>query len=118
MNSVIGAILSTNLFWFYCQVYTNGLDLRTPELTAFPLPNLSDVSSSTLEKIKTKYTEYISDIEKNVIVHSTFKEYKLRKSKPLIDQLDDLVCPLYGLVQEEIQFIKNYEIEFRLSDEE
>lgn len=118
LNSVIGAILSTNLFWFYCQVYTNGLDLRTPELTAFPLPNLSEVSSLILEKIKIKYAEYLSDIEKNVIVHSTFKEYKLRKSKHLIDQLDDLVCPLYGLIREEIQFIKNYEIEFRLSDED
>lgn len=31
--------------------------------------------------------------------------------------LDDLICPLYGLSKEETDFIKNYEIEFRLDDE-
>ena len=56
-------------------------------------------------------------IERNVIKHSTFKEYKLRKSKAFIDELDDLICPLYGLTEEETNFIKNYEIKFRLEDE-
>ena len=118
LNSVVGAILSTSLFWFYCQVYTNGLDLKTPELTAFPLPDFAELSSATISAINAKYAEYLADIEKNVIHHSTFKEYKLRKSKRLIDQLDDLICPLYGLSTEETEFIKNYEIEFRVEDEE
>ena len=105
-------------FWFYCQVYTIGLDLKTPELTAFPLPDFAELSSATISAINAKYAEYLADIEKNVIHHSTFKEYKLRKSKRLIDQLDDLICPLYGLSTEETEFIKNYEIEFRVEDEE
>ena len=117
LNSVIAATLSTTLFWFYCQVYTNGLDLKTPELNAFPLPDFSKVDESTISAINKKYSEYLTDIEKNVIHHSTFKEYKLRKSKHLIDKLDDLICPLYGLTKEETDFIKNYEIEFRLDDE-
>ena len=118
LNSVIAATLSTTLFWFYCQVYTNGLDLKTPELNAFPQPDFSKVDEKTLSSIKSKYTDYLADIEKNVIQHSTFKEYKLRKSKHLIDQIDDLICPLYGLTKEETEFIKNYEIEFRVEDEE
>jgi len=32
----------------------------------------------------------------------------------LIDRINDLICPLYGLTSEETDFIKNYEIEFRL----
>lgn len=118
LNSVIAATLSTTLFWFYCQVYTNGLDLKTPELNAFPQPDFSKVNENIISAIKTKYAEYLSDIESNVIQHSTFKEYKLRKSKHLIDQLDELICPLYVLSKEETEFIKNYEIEFRVEDEE
>ena len=68
-------------------------------------------------QIKNKYEEYLEDIERNVIHHNTYKEYKLRKSKHLIDQLDDIICPLYGLTPEETEFIKNYEIEFRVDDE-
>ena len=118
LNSVIAAFLSTTLFWFYCQVYTNGLDLKTPELKSFPLPDFSAIDSKMLTAIKEKYAEYLTDIEKNVIRHSTFKEYKLRKSKHLIDQIDDLICPLYGLTKAETEFIKNYEIEFRVEDED
>ena len=118
LNSVIGAFLSTSLFWFYCQVYTNGLDLKIPELTAFPLPDFTAVQQNTIYSIKSSYAEYLSDIEKHMIKHRTFKEYKLRKSKNLIDKLDSLICPLYGLTRKEIEFIKNYEIEFRVEDEE
>jgi len=34
----------------------------------------------------------------------------------LIDRINDLICPLYGLASEETDFIKNYEIEYRVSD--
>lgn len=118
LNSLVAAALSTSLFWFYCQVYTNGLDLKTPELEAFPLPDLAQLSPATTAAIKAKYAEYLADIEKNVVRHTAFKEYKLRKSKCLIDQLDDLISPLYGLTPDETEFIKNYEIEFRVEDEE
>ena len=118
LNSVIAATLSTTLFWFYCQVYTDGLHIKSTELDTFPLPDFSKINEKTILAIKNKYAEYLSDIECNVIQHSTFKEYKLRKSKHLIDQLDELICPLYVLSKEETEFIKNYEIEFRVEDEE
>jgi len=45
---------------------------------------------------------------------SSFKEYKIGHSKYLIDKIDDIICPLYGLTSEETDFIKNYEMKFRL----
>lgn len=118
LNSPIAAILSTSLFWFYCQVYTDGLHIKATEIDTFPLPDFTKVPSEKSAAIRAKYAEYLSDIERNVIQHTTFKEYKLRKSKHLIDQLDDLICPLYGLTAEETEFIKNYEIEFRVEETE
>ena len=117
LNSLIAAALSTTLFWFYGQVYTDGLHIKATELEIFPLPDFYAIDSGKLDVIKAKYAEYLADIERNVIKHSTFKEYKLRKSKAFIDELDDLICPLYGLTEEETNFIKNYEIKFRLEDE-
>jgi hypothetical protein len=68
----------------------------------------------------------LADIERNANIRQTtkyanidsFKEYKIGKSKHLIDQIDNIICPLYGLTKEETEFIKNYEIQFRLQDEE
>jgi len=125
MADSIAAILSSNLyFWFY-QIYSNNLDLKTYEIDSFGLPNLNRGVIEQLEKI---YADYLIDIEKNANIRITaenssynvseFKEYKIGKSKHLIDQIDDIICPLYGLTSEEADFIKNYEIEFRLSDSE
>lgn len=69
------------------------------------------------------YDEYLQDIEKNVIVHKSssynvefFKEYKIGKSKKYIDRLDDLVGEMYNLTKEQIDFIKNFEINVRISE--
>ncbi len=45
------------------------------------------------------------------------RNIKLENQKKLIDKIDDVICPLYGLNEEESNFIKNYEIEYRLSDD-
>ena len=118
----IGAVLSSNLFFWFYQIYSNNLDLKTYEVESFAFPNLNDKAIENLEKL---YSDYLIDIEKNANIRTTsgkssynvseFKEYKIGKSKHIIDQIDDLICPLYGLTTEETEFIKNYEIEFRLS---
>lgn len=123
-RDAIGCILSSNLsFWFY-QIYSNNLDWKGYELESFTIPELS---KDSLKQLSELYREYQDDIEKNANTRvasgksrynvNTFKEYKIGKSKTIIDKIDDIICPLYGLTSEEKDFVKNYEIEFRLSDE-
>jgi adenine-specific DNA-methyltransferase len=123
--NVIGAILSSNLyFWFY-QIYSNNLDLKSYEIESFTIP-IEKLTDEIIIKLEQIYSSYLADIERNANIRQTtkyanidsFKEYKIGKSKHLIDQIDDIICPLYGLTKEETEFIKNYEIQFRLQDEE
>ena len=119
----IGAILSSSLFWWYQQVYTNGLDLKSYEIESFPIP-VDGLTAPVRRKIEKLYEQYLQSIERHVIERETteykyvtkFKEYKIRYSKALIDKIDDLICPLYGLTDEERDFIKNYEIKFRIDE--
>jgi len=121
----IGAILSSNLyFWFY-QIYSDNLNLKAYEIESFkiPLEKLTDKQIETLEKL---YEAYLKDIEANSNVRQTtryanidsFREYKIGKSKSLIDKIDDFICPLYGLTQEETDYLKNYEIAYRMTDDD
>lgn len=122
--NIIGCVLSSNLsFWFY-QIYSNNLDWKSYEIESFTLPKLSNEDIDILEKL---YDKYLKDIEKNANVRlstgnskylvDSFKEYKIVRSKPIIDEIDDYIGPLYGLTQEEIDFVKNYELEFRMAGE-
>lgn len=89
------------------------------------MPYLSNQACRDLSAL---YREYLEDIERNANTRHTsgassytidsFKEYKIGRSKHLIDRIDDYICPLYGLSLEETEFIKNYDIEFRLGDED
>ena len=121
----IGCIMSSNLsFWFY-QIYSNNLDWKGYEINEFRIPNLSDYDIKILNQL---YDRYLTDIENNANIRissgtssynvTSFKEYKIGRSKAIIDEIDDYIGPLYGLTLEEIDFIKNYEIEFRMSGDE
>ena len=117
----VGCILSSNLsFWFY-QIFSDNL---TYEIENFTIPQLS---TKDIEYLDGLYSRYLSDIEAKANIRTTsgestynvdsFKEYKIVRSKAIIDEIDDYICPLYGLTQEETGFIKNYELEFRLAGE-
>lgn len=106
--NAIGAILSSNLFFYYSQVYSDAYHLTPRDLYSFGLPG--DIETQVIiDKLTTLYNKYLQSIEK----HKTPAMYKIIYSKHIIDEIDDIICPLYGLTQEEIEFIKNYEIEFR-----
>ena len=120
----IGCVLSSSLsFWFY-QIYSNNLDWKSYEIENFTLPQLNDENIDTIEEL---YSNYLNDIEINANIRTstgeskylvdTFKEYKIVRSKSIIDEIDDYIGPLYGLTPEEIDFIKNYELEFRMAGE-
>ena len=123
----IGLCLSSTIFWFYQQVFTDGLNLKQTEIKSFPLPDFNKLDKKTLKEMSELYQHYLADIETKANVRSTsgnssynvdsFKEYKIVRSKAIIDEIDDYICPLYGLTQEETDFIKNYELEFRLAGE-
>ena len=90
--------------------------MRTSEIEKFPIP-YNNFDDKTLEQISELYNNYLADLKKNAKKTVTgLNIFVARNSKHIIDHIDDLICPLYGLTQEEIDFIKNYEIEFRLSD--
>jgi hypothetical protein len=122
-TDVIGAVLSSSLFWWYQQVYSNGLDLKSYEIESFPIP-VRRLTPAVRRKIESLYQKYLRSIERHVIEHETkeykhvtkYKEYKIRYSKTLIDAMDDVICPLYGLTEEECEFIKTYELRFRTDE--
>jgi hypothetical protein len=119
----LAGILSSTLFWWYQQVYTDCLNIKASEIESFPIPI---IPSEFVEKLNNAYIKYADDIEKNVSIResnsykniTSFKEYKIRKSLKYIELIDDITCELYGLDDEETQFIKNYELEFRTDNTE
>ena len=121
----VGALLSSSLFFWYYQLFSDNLNLKTYEIESFPIP-IEKADAQTIETAKKLFAEYLLDIEKNCNVRKTekyahiseFREYKLGRSIALIDKLDDALDGLFGLTLEEISYIKSYERSFRLEDDD
>jgi len=123
-QNLIAAILSSNLyFWFY-HVYSNNLDLKLYELEIFPVP-VDRFSETDIKYICELYESYIADLWKNSKIKqanyatiSEYREFYARLSKSLIDKIDLAIQESYGLSNDEINFIINYDLKFRTDDKE
>ncbi|MEO5949296.1 MAG: DNA methyltransferase [Candidatus Saccharimonas sp.] len=120
----VAAVLSSTLFWWYQQVFTDGFNLKAYEIESFPIARSIVESPDIQTRLSRIYKEYAEDIEKNVNIResnsyknaTSFKEYKIRRSMRLINEIDNQICSAYGLSDDEVNFIINYERDFRTNE--
>ena len=121
--NAIGAILSSNLFFWHQKVYSDNYHLKQNDIKTFPIPVYA-FTDDIIKKIEKLYVLYERDVEHNAIVRETkaysetkiIKEYKLMKARDYAHKIDDIICPLYGLTGEEREFIREFEINFRIDE--
>jgi hypothetical protein len=120
---VIGAFLSSNLYFWHQKVYSDNYHLKRADIETFPIP-LSKLSDDIIRKLQNLYKRYQHDVERCAITRHTtaysettiIKEYKLMNARYHAHLIDDIVCKLYRLTPEEREFIRDYEIKFRVDE--
>ena len=50
-------------------------------------------------------------------MESVFESFNPQLSKPIIDEIDKVLAKHYGFTEEELDFIINYDIKYRMGDE-
>ena len=122
-QNIIAAVLSSNLYYWFYHIYSDTLNMKLYELEILPIPiEKLIIQKDSIENI---YKLYLKDLHNNSKIkkvnysHITeYREYYARRSKHLIDKIDLAIKDAYGLTDEEINFIINYDIKFRTDDEE
>ncbi len=120
--SAVVATLNSSLFywWFICLSDCRHLNLR--EIETFPLGldkivdkikrNLSDLSARLMvdlkQHAKRKETNY------KATGRVVYDEYYPRYSKSIINEIDRVLAQHYGFTDEELDFIINYDIKYRM----
>jgi hypothetical protein len=118
--NVVYAILSSSLFYSYFVCYGDCFHLSDTLVTAFPVPvgvtkdkRLGDLGAELLKDIlKNAETKQINTKAGDKISYAEFFGWK---SKRLIDEIDRRLASLYGLSDEELDFVVNFDAKFRLS---
>lgn len=119
---VLLGLLSSNLFWFWYTVTGNLRDLNPSDIMGFRFPP-SIVKDKNLVNLGKKF---INDMQANSTMltreqkgkgTTQTQSFKVSKSKPIIDEIDKVLAKHYGFTEEELDFIINYDIKYRMGDE-
>lgn len=120
----LSAILSSSMFYIWYVVRSNGRDVSREDVLSFSidLQGLIDDSNDALTRLSERL---VRDFEKNKerVKYQkasgcvTYDQYWISKSKPIIDEIDELLAKHYGFTEEELDFIINYDIKYRMGDE-
>ena len=113
------AVLSSDVYWWWYTVTSNLRDLNPSDWKHFPVPESAMVDPQILRL----GAKYIADLRR----HSTMlirnqkstgrtetQSFKVQKSRLIIDKIDKALAPHYGFTDEELDFIINYDIKYRM----
>ena len=115
--------LASNLFYWFWRVVSNCRHLTNRELESFTIASGLQNDSKILMKLRQNYEE---DLKRNKVRTTTQSKssgeisqdfYYMKLSKPIIDKIDMLLAEHYGFTEEELDFIINYDIKYRMGDE-
>lgn len=122
-SATIGcAMLNSSLFYMWFLVMSDCRHLNAREVDNFPcishiepdrnaLLRLFDELMIDYENHKTRKETYYKATGKVV-----YDEYYPKYSKSIIDKIDELLAKHYGFTEEELDFIINYDIKYRMGD--
>ena len=116
---VICSILNSSSFYFFFKTVSNCRDFGNKELYQFPIGQLSTELRDKLEHLGRQLGENLKTTAKLCTrVYPSgqveYEEYYPAKFKPIIDQIDRVLAKHYGFTDEELDFIINYDIKYRM----
>ena len=114
--------LNSNLFYWFITVCSDCRHVNKREVDSLPvdLSNLeAEKDGSNLVKLAQKLMQDIdenSEERKMRFKHDTLSIQCIFpvKSKPIIDEIDRILAQHYGFTEEELDFIINYDIKYRM----
>ena len=120
---VLVSLFSSTLFYWYWRVVSNCRHLTQREFDAFNIPSFEKRIKSKLEELGLKYEK---DVKNNAVRQKIENKnsglveqdiYTINLSKPVIDEIDKVLAQHYGFTDEELDFIVNYDIKYRMGGE-
>lgn len=122
---LVQAIMNSSLFYWFFIKMSNCRDLTLREIEAFRI-NVNEFSNKNIQEL----TQTINDLMTSYWNNSRTKinkrqhgstiqytEFYPKKSKSIIDKIDDILSEHYNLNKKEANFIKEFDEKFRMGSE-
>jgi Eco57I restriction-modification methylase len=117
-RDVFVALFNSSLFWWYYNVTFDTFNLKDYMLFGFHFTYPED--GSVIDLLHTQCERLMEDFRRNAkhLKRGTTGSYTIyaRKSKPILDDIDEILAQHYGLSSEELDFIVHYDRKYRMGE--
>lgn len=119
----ISAALNSNLFWWYYSINYDLFNFKDYMIFGFQFSCYVDNPKSELIQLSDEMEKHLRDNAIFYTINSITQganetvTYQKFKSKHIMDQIDMMLGKHYGFTEEELDFIINYDIKYRMGDE-
>jgi Eco57I restriction-modification methylase len=119
---IFSGIMNSSLFYWWFIITSNCRDLVRREIDNFPI-NLNNLNSDAKNQLISLSQKLMDDFEEHkfrkvTMYQSTgrveYDEYYPKLSKHIIDEIDRVLAQHYGFTDEELDYIINYDIKYRM----
>ena len=111
------AILNSSTFYYYWVISSDCWHITSKDLLSFKF-DLTKLDDRAYEKLMQKCECLMESLEENkkyIGSKQTLYEYKHKLSKDILDEIDDILCPIFGFDKTELEYIKRYTEKYRVN---
>jgi len=119
------AVLNSTLFYWWLSVLSDCRNLNKREILLFPC-DLGSMKSSIRKVLSVLADDLMTDLRKNArLLEVNYKKHGTMKiectypraSKAFINRIDALLGKYYGFTEEELDYILNFDIKYRMGQD-
>jgi hypothetical protein len=114
------ALVSSSTFWWYYSCHFDMYNLKDYMIFGFRFSEASQEILDALQQLGSRLVNslYVNSTTETIVSKTrgqvTSRRYIASKSKPIIDEIDRVLAQHYGFTDEELDFIINYDIKYRM----
>ena len=120
-KEIVFGLINSSLFYIWYIAFSDGFHLSDNVVKRFPV----DIKFMSNLEVISLAKKLQSDIDFNsfTTTRNTAKDnieiesFRVNASKSIIDEIDKVLAKHYGFTEEELDFIINYDIKYRMGDE-
>lgn len=119
---VASALINSSLFFIWWIVNSDCYHLNKTEISEFRFDYNANSDNELIAISDELAQDMLRKSKRRVYNYRTsgrveYDEFYMKLSKPIIDEIDKVLAKHYGFTEEELDFIINYDIKYRMGDE-
>ncbi len=117
-------LMNSSLFYYWWIANSDEFDVQLGEIMGFGLYGYNAFKARGSEVIAL-VKSLMEDYSRHSVIRTTslggsraeYQEFYPRKSVEIIHRIDDFICPIYGLSDEQNEFLKSFDLSWRTDEE-